>query len=100
MHHLNSKVASGTRAGCRARRGGRTFRQKPNSVGVWYCFLPEITEKTLQSSRSASSCKCLGSCEGGGSGHQDWLFLSWPAEGRLRTSRRHSTGQGHVEENP
>lgn len=39
--------------------------QKPKSVGALYCFLPVITENTLQSSRSASSCRCLGSCEEG-----------------------------------
>lgn len=32
-------------------------------MGALYCFLPESREKTLQSSRSASSCRCLGSCK-------------------------------------
>lgn len=36
--------------------------QKPKSVGALYCFLPAIREKTLQSSRSARNCRCLGSC--------------------------------------
>lgn len=53
------------RAGCTRGWGGgaRTLRQRPNSVGALYCFLPESREKTLQSSRSASSCRCLGSCK-------------------------------------
>ena len=43
--------------------GCGTFKQKPKSVGALYCLRPVIREKTLQSSRSASSCRCLGSCE-------------------------------------
>lgn len=41
----------------------RTFMQNSKSVGALCSFLPVITVKTLLSSRSASSCKCLGSCE-------------------------------------
>lgn len=40
--------------------------QSPWSVGALYCFFPEIREKMLLSSRSASSCRCLGSCENRG----------------------------------
>jgi len=40
-----------------------TFMQNSKSVGALWSFLPVITVKTLLSSRSASSCKCLGSCE-------------------------------------
>lgn len=56
-------------AGCTRGWGGvggaRTLRQRPKSVGALYCFLPQIREKTLQSSRSASSCRCLGSYKKG-----------------------------------
>lgn len=47
-------------------------------MGALYCFLPESREKTLQSSRSASSCRCLGSCKKKAVG--DWEHSRSPEE--------------------
>ena len=59
--------------------GRGTFMQKPWSVGAPYCFLPAVREKTLLSSKPASSCRCLGSCGKG-----------WSGRGRAHNFRAHA----------
>lgn len=65
--------------------GRGTFMQKPWSVGAPYCFLPAVREKTLLSSKPASSCRCLGSCGKG-----------WSGRGRAHAPLGCSTDREHL----